>query len=250
MLTKEAIDEIINNSEFSDSIKDAAPYRVKIIKDISPKMKEHQKDFVEQMVKANFDNIADINNKLKLDKKDAEANAAYKSWNKKVMNIFRAILKSIHPNENQTPSVGMIYVAGKYLNYIGRDDIVQGVMEDKNISISFKKLEDTNKYFDNDDVRAVLKDIFLQADETQGDMCQNADMIKSMFDLVPVELRYDSKTNKQGLKLNNFCTLVRHKAMAIIKDADKYTKYINSQIENSDNNIIREQIIREKTKNL
>jgi len=100
MLTKEAIDDIINNSEFSECINDAAPHRVKIIKDISPKMKEHQKDFIMEMTKANYDNVADINNKLKLDKKDAEANASYKQWNKKMMGIFRAILKSIHPNEN------------------------------------------------------------------------------------------------------------------------------------------------------
>lgn len=39
-------------------------------------------------------------------------------------------------------------------------------MEDKNITMTFKKLEDTNSYFDNDDVRAVMKDIFEQADET------------------------------------------------------------------------------------
>lgn len=81
-------------------------------------------------------------------------------------------------------------------------------------------------------------------------MCSNADAIKDKFDCIPQELRFDSKSNKKGLKINNFCALVRHKAMAIIKDADKYTKYINSQLENNENNIVREQIMHEKTKSL
>lgn len=62
--------------------------------------------------------------KLKLDKKDTLAQAEMKEWKKNVMNLFRATLKAIHPNEGKSPSIGQIYVAGKLLNYIGRNDIV------------------------------------------------------------------------------------------------------------------------------
>lgn len=250
-MTKEQLDEIINNSEFSECIKDAAPHRVKIIKDIGPKIKELKDDFKQEMINANWGGIGSINDKLKLDKKDAQANAEYKEWNKKVMNLFQATLKAIHPNENQKPTIGQIYVAGKLLNYIGRNDIVQGVMEDKNVSLTFKKLEDVNKYFDSQDVRDVMVDIFKQADETQQQMCENADKIKyDYYDMLPPEVKFDAKMNKGGIKQNHFCTLVRHKAMSIIKDADKYTKYLNAQIEANNNNIGREEIMIGKTKQM
>ena len=250
MITKEQIDSIINEPEFNECIASAAPHRVKIIQDISPKMKELQQDFAREMENAGFGTIKSIRDKLKLDKKDAEANAELKLWNKKVMNLFRATLKAIHPNENQTPSVGMIYTAGKILNYIGRDDIVNGVLDDKNITVSFKKLEDCYEYFTSKDAKDVMTDIFQQADETQGQMCENADAIKDKFDLLPESVRYDSKTNKHGIKLPNFCALVRHKAMGSIKDADKYTKYISAQVENSNNAIDRESIIASKTQQM
>lgn len=250
MITQEQIDTIINEPEFNECIDSAAPHRVKIIQDISPKMKELQQDFAQEMENAEYENIKQLRDKLKLDKKDVEATVGIKQWNKKVMNLFRATLKAIHPNENQTPSVGMIYTAGKLLNYIGRDDIVKRVLEDKNITVSFKKLEDCYAYFSSKDARDVMVDIFQQADETQGEMCENADAIKDKYDLLPESVRYDPKTNKHGIKLPNFCALVRHKAMGAIKDADKYTKYINAQVENSNNAIDRENIVIGKTKQM
>ena len=46
-MTKEALDSIINNSEFSKCINEAAPYRVKIMQDLTPQMKEVQNDFLQ-----------------------------------------------------------------------------------------------------------------------------------------------------------------------------------------------------------
>lgn len=250
-MTREELDTIINNSEFSECINEAAPHRVKIIQDIGPKMRELQNDFVAEMTKAGYGNIEAINSKLKLDKKDAEAKAEYNAWRKKVMNVFRATLKSIHPNENQHPTIGMIYLAGKILNYIGREDLVNEVMEDKNITVHFKKLEDCYDYFKSKDAHDVMVDIFAQADETQAQMCENADAIKKdIYETLPSDVRYDSKTNKHGLKQANFCALVRHKAMGIIKDQDKFTKYLNTQLENNTNNIDRENIMMGKTKQM
>lgn len=250
-MTKETLDEIINNSEFSDCIKDAAPHRVKIIETLTPKMKELQKDYIEMMVKADYRSVADILAKLKLDKKDAEAKAEYAKWRKRVMDEFHATLKAIHPNEGQTPSVGMIYLGGRMLKYIDRGDIVDSVLQDKHIIMKFSNLEDDNEYFAKSDTKAMLIDIFQQADETQGAICENADKIKKdYYDMLPTELKFDSKTNKRGLKQANFCALVRHKAMGMIKDQDKYTKYINTQIENNNCNIDREEIMMGTTKQM
>lgn len=251
MLTKEQLNDILSNSEFSECINAAAPHRVRIIQDITPKMKELQSEFVVQMTNAGYNGIKDIQMKLKLDKKDTLAQAEMKEWKKGVMNLFRATLKAIHPNEGKSPSIGQIYVAGKLLNYIGRNDIVNQVMQDKSISVNFKKLEDSYEYFANEDVRAVMTDIFSQADEVQGEMCKHADEIKiTQYQLLPASVRYDSKTNKSGLKAGNFCTLVRHKAMGILKDSAKYTKYLNAQIESNNANVDREEIMIGKTEQM
>ena len=87
-MTKETLEAIINNSEFNDCIKGAAPHRVKIIQDLVPQMKEVQDDFLQTMISANWNGVKSIVDKLKLDKKDESAKEEYASWKKKTMNIF------------------------------------------------------------------------------------------------------------------------------------------------------------------
>lgn len=250
MLTTQQLDSILNNKEFNDCLAEAAPYRVKIIKDLSPQMKEVQDSYLNLMIESGHNNIKSIMEKLKKDKKDETAKADYANWRKKVMNLFRATLKTIHPNENQVPSIGMLYVAGSLLEYIGMGHLITSNENyDSSKPLTFKKFEDVNKFFDNDDIRAQMKQIFDDADEVQGEMCSNNDMIKkTIYEKLPVTIRYDKDLNKRGLKEGHFQALVKHKAMGMIKDKETYTKYISSQVENVDNNIDREEVMREKTK--
>lgn len=252
MLTTQQLDNILNNKEFNDCLAEAAPYRVKIIKDLSPQMKEVQDSYLKLMIESGYRNVKSIMDALKKDKKDETAKADYAAWRKRVMNIFRATLKTIHPNENQVPSISMLYVAGSMLEYIGRTDLISGNENyDSSKPLSFKKLEEAEKFFDNDDVRAQMKQIFSDADEVQGEMCTNNDMIKkTIYEKLPATIRFDKDINKRGIKEGHFQALVKHKAMGMIKDKEKYTKYISSQVENSENNIDREEVIREKTKQM
>ena len=249
-MTKEALDSIINNSEFSECINEAAPYRVKIIQDIGPQMKEVQDDFLQTMIAANWNNVKPIMDKLKLDKKDEGAKEEYALWKKKTMNLFRATLKTIHPNENQVPSISMLYVAGSMLEYIGRSDLITSNENyDANNPLKFKKLEAINPFFDDDNVKAKMQQIFADADDVQGQMCEAADMIKKdIYEKLPISVRYDKDMNKKGLKEGHFGALVKHKAMGIIKDKETFTKYISNQVENVNTNIDREEIVLEKTK--
>lgn len=251
-MTQEMLDAVINNSDFTDCINEAAPYRVKIIKDITPQMKEVQDAYLQLMIDADYNNVKEIMAKLKLDKKDAEAKDRYAAWKKKTMGLFRATLKTIHPNENQVPSIGMLYVAGSLLEYLDKGDLVSGNENvDKNNPLKFKKFEDINPYFKDPDAKARMVQIFQDADEIQGDMCSNADMIKKdVYDKLPASVRYDKDLNKHGLKQNHFCALVKHKAMGMIKDKDTYTKYINNQVDNANNTIDREEIVLGKTKQM
>lgn len=250
-MTQESLNLILQNTDFNNCITEAAPFRVKIIQDISPRMKDIQKRFQELMIEANYNDVSDILAKLKLDKKDEGAKSDMRVWKKELSLLFRHTLKCIHPNENQKVSIGMIYVAGKLLNYIGRDDIVSSVLEDKNVTINFKKLEDINPKFADDNMKTKLTYLFKEADECQEDMCQNADMIKkNIYDQLPDSIRYSKDSNKKGLKQSNFCSLVRHKAMAVVKDSEKYTKYIEAQVKNTSDTIDREEIMLGKTKQM
>ena len=251
-MTREALESILNNPEFSDCINEAAPYRVKIINDLSPQMKEVQDEFLQTMIASGHNGIKPIMDKLKLDKKDPEAKDAYAAWKKKVMGLFRATLKTIHPNENQVPGIGTLYAAGSMLNYIGKDDLITGNENyDKDNPLKFKKLEDINPFFDDDNIRAKMQQIFADADEVQGEICENADAIKKdVYEKLPASVKYDKDINKKGLKESHFQALVKHKAMGIIKDKDKYTKYIENQVENTSNNIDREEVILGKTQQM
>ena len=249
-MTQQQLDDILNNSEFSDCIADAAPYRVKIIQDISPQMKEVQDEYVKLMIEADWKGVSRILDLLKKDKKDADAKGEYALWRKQVMNLFRATLKTIHPNENQTPSIGMLYVAGSLLTYIDRKDLIDGNPNvDKGSPLTFKKFEDINSFFKNPDAKARMVQIFLDADDVQTLLCENADKIKKdIYQKLPLSIKYDKENNKCGLKESHFQSIVKNKAMGIIKDKEKYTKYISSIIDNSNSVIDREKIIREKTK--
>lgn len=251
-MTQEALESILNNSDFTECINEAAPYRVKIIQDISPQMREVQDEFLQTMISANHKGVANIIERLKQDKKDEEAKDEYSKWKKSTMNLFRAALKTIHPNENQIPSIGMLYVAGSLLTYIGREDLITGNENyDADNPLKFKKFEDINPFFADDNVKAKMQQIFIDADEIQGELCKNADMIKKdIFQKLPASVKFDKDLNKKGLKEGHFQALVRHKAMGIIKDKDKYTKYISSQVENSNNNIDREEVILGKTEQM
>lgn len=244
------LDAVINNSEFTECIDEAAPYRVKIINDITPQMKEVQDAFLHLMVEADFNGVKKIMDKLKLDKKDEEAKDRYAKWKKKTMGLFRSTLKVIHPNENQVPSVGLLYVAGSMLEYIDRGDLIVGNENvDKDNPLKFKKLDDMYSFFKDKDVKARIVQIFQDADEVQGLMYENIDKIKKdIYEKLPVTVRFDKELNKHGLKQNHFCALVKHKAMGMIKDKETYTKYISNQVDNSNNNIDREEIVLGKTK--
>lgn len=251
-MNKETLDAIVNNSEFSECINEAAPHRVKIIQDLTPQMKEVQDAYVQLLIDANYRNVKDILDKLKLDKKDETAKEDYAKWRKSAMNLFRATLKTIHPNENQIPSISLLYRAGSLLAYIEREDLILGNENyDKDNPLKFKKFDEMNPYFKNNDAKEKMKQIFADADEIQGEICQNADMIKKdIYEKLPVNVRFDKEMNKKGLKPGHFQTLVKHKAMGMIKDKDKYTKYINAQVDNSNNNIDREEVMLSKTKQM
>ena len=252
-MTEELLETIINNSEFTACIEDAAPTQVRIIQDYKPQMKELQARYLEMMEEADYHGVQEIKQKLRLDKKDETAKIDYNSWKKKVMNEFKATMKALEigSSADKVASVSTIYVAGRMLKYIGREEIINNALGDNSTTVSFKKLEDMSDYFKKEDTKTVLKDIFEQVEQCQQKIVQAQNSIKfDAYEKLPPELQFDPKTNKSGLKANNFCALVRHKAMGMIKDADGYTRYISQQVDNTNANIDREEIMLGKTRQM
>lgn len=252
-MTEELLETILNNSDFTECINDAAPTQVKIIQDYKPQMKELQGRYLELMEEADYHGVSEIKQKLRLDKKDEVAKVDYNSWKKRVMNEFKATLKALEigSGADKVASVSTVYVAGRMLKYIGRSEIVSNALGDRSTTVSFTDLESMSDYFKSDDVKAKVSEIFNQAEQCQQSITQAQNSIKfDAYEKLPSELIFDPKTNKSGLKATNFCALVRHKAMGMIKDADGYTKYISQQVDNTNANIDREEIVLGKTRQM
>ena len=252
-MTEELLNTILSNSEFTECINDAAPTQVKILQDYKPQMKELQAKYLELMEEANYHGVKDIRQKLKLDKKDETAKIDLNGWKKRVLGEFKATLKALEigSSADKVASVSIIYVAGRILKYIGRQEIINNSLGDKSTTVSFTDLEDMSDYFKKKDVKDQIVEIFNQAEKCQLSIVQAQNFIKfDAYEKLPSELIFDSKSNKSGLKSNNFCALVRHKAMGMIKDADGYTKYISQQVDNTNANIDREEIMLGKTRQM
>lgn len=252
-MTEKLLEAILANKEFSDCIAEAVPNQIKIIQDYKPQMKELQERYLELMEEADYHNVNEIKQKLKLDKKDEIARADYNSWKRQCMNEFKATLKALEigSGADKVASVSIAYVAGRILRYIDRGEIVNNALGDKSTVVNFQKLEDMSPVFAKEDVKIQIVEIFKQAEECQKSIIQAQNAIKvDIYGKLPTELIFDPKSNKSGIKTTNFATLVKHKAMAHVKDPDGYTKYISQQVDNINANIDREEIMFGKTRQM
>lgn len=251
MKSVEEIQELISKPGLAEAIREGAPHRAKIISDIGPKMRDVKDRFVDLFVEADWKNGKTVVAKAKEDKKDAQAQADLKEWKKRAMNLFRAALKTIHPNENQTPSVSMLYLAGPVLEAIGRRDLIENNPNyDPDQPLKIYSLDKSTPFFASESARGKLAAIMSEADEVQGEMCRENDAIKyDAFAIVPPELKYD-KSNKKGIREGDFQKLVRTKAMRDLKDSKTFEKYVAWQLTTSEDSIDRETFVLAKTKDI
>ena len=94
-----------------------------------------------------------------------------------------------------------------------------------------------------------MTDIFDQADEVQGQICQASDEIKiRIFGELPEHVRFDSKENKNGIKKGAFQKIVKAKAVKLEQTNEKAAKFKEYQVKGAEAQIIAKQIEAEKTK--
>lgn len=251
MKSAEEVRDLIQKPGLAEAILAGAPHRAKIIDDIGPRMKDVKGRFAELLERADWRNGKTVAKKAKEDKQDAQAQADLKEWKKKVANVFRAALKTIHPNENQTPSISMLYLGGAILEAIGRHDLIESNPNyDREQPLKICPLEKSTPFFASEAARGELAAIMSEADSVQGEMCAENDAIKyGAFEMVPPELKY-SKDNKKGLREGDFQKLVRVKAMRDLKDSKTFEKYVSWQLHASEDSIDREAVVLAKTKDI
>ena len=250
-MNAELLSNIIENTKFGECINEAAPYRVKIVQDLQPQMKELQERYIELLEKADYRSVSNILTKLKLDKKDQDAKSEYKNWKRRCLVEFKLVLKTLDHEFDAAPSVSTVYTAGSILKFIDKQALIDQALSDRNVVVTLPSLETMNDKFADNDLKIQIKEIFNQALECQNRIQEAQDAISiEIYEKLPSELIFDSKTNKSGLKTSNFNALVRHKAVGILKSADQYTKYLSQQVNNTNANIDREEIMLEKTKKL
>ena len=96
-----------------------------------------------------------------------------------------------------------------------------------------------------------MADVFQQADEVQGQICQAADKVKiELYNELPDTIRFDAKDNKKGIRPAQFVKLAKTKAVALEKTMEQFDKFKQAQIKKNENELVAKQIEAEKTKDI
>lgn len=250
---KTFIEHAVNSQEFTDKIDEAAPFRVKIDVDYRREMKEIKDLFIKEVVKSDS-KLQAILSKNKKSRQEDE-NEYVKSVYKKACREFQAVKKVIHPNKDGPEEaaqriVDRVVEVAKVLKYIGRDYIT-AAFANAGISISIPDLAVENPYFAQEGKQEIVADIFDQADQVQGQICQASDEIKiRIFDELPDHVKFDKEKNKNGIKKGAFQKIVKAKAIKIEKSNEKAKKFKEYQVKGAEAAIIAKQIEAEKTKTI
>lgn len=248
---KAFIEQAVNSQEFTEKIDEAAPFRVKIDVDYRREMAEVKDLFVKEITKSDqkLQTILAKNKKLREEEENEYVKVAYKKASKE----FQAVKKIIHPNKDGPEEaaqklVDRVVEVAKMLKYIGKDYITTA-FANAGIKIDIPDLAVENPYFAKEGKQEIVADIFDQADEVQGRICQASDEIKiRIFDELPDFIKFDSKDNKNGIKKGAFQKIVKAKAIKIEKSGDKAAKFKEYQVKDAEAAIISKQIEAEKTK--
>lgn len=252
-MTKELLEQLSTNQSLTEGIKDGVPFRLKIMTDLSDQMKEVQDAYIQVLIECNYEGIADLYAKQKNDPKNDAIKDEIKAWKSKVRKQFGIIKHIIHPNPGQDiigSLISKIVLVAKMLKYIGHNEL-EDQLAANGIKIDVKTIEFENDKFDNDDIRARMSQIWTDADEVQGEICTNADEVKiNIFERLDTSIKFDSKTNKSGLKAGDFVKLVKNKAIGEVKDKETYTKYMDKRRKENQHTIDKEQLMLEKNKQM
>lgn len=248
---KAFIEQAVNSQEFTEKIDEAAPFRVKIDVDYRREMKEVKDLFIDEMARSDS-KLQAILGKNKRDRAEDEIQYIRNAY-KKSGKEFQAVKKIIHPNKDGPEEaaqklVDRVVEVAKMLKYIGKD-YVTAAFANAGIKIDIPDLAAENPYFAKEGKREIVADIFDQADEVQGQICQASDEIKiRIFGELPDHIRFDAKDNKNGIKKGAFQKIVKAKAIKLEKSGDKAAKFKEYQVKGAEAAIISKQIEAEKTK--
>lgn len=242
------IQEALKSESFNQLIDDAAPIKVRIATDLAKDAREVFNQFADVAAKGNPKIAAIVAKK----KKSHEEKEVYKEWKKSLKHRFQTTKKMACPAGESDPigalAVKIIQIA-QYLKYIGNDTFEDRLSE-AGITLNMKTLEETDPYFADADVKTTVTDIFNQAFDIQGKVNKaNEEISKSIYNQIDENLRY-SKENPAGVKAAQFKKLVRTKAVALIVDDEKFTKFKEKLLAKDEADLISQKVVLEKNKQI
>lgn len=248
----ELIKVALESKEFDARIDEAVPHRIKINTELRKDMREIKDDFVDLIL----DTDERAHEILKRGNKTGDDDKQYiKDLRKAATKRFNIVRHIVHPNEGVTDPwhVNTLIEAFRLLVFAndsdGYSDYVTPLFEklrDAGISISVNPdIAAENPRF-NDKVKGMLQSIIKDIDTVQGEICQNADMIKkNIYMQVEDEIR-KSKTNKKGISKSQFQKLVLAKANKQIQDSKRFENSRDKINKNEKNEIVSKSIVAEK----
>lgn len=228
---------LIQSKEFEDALLEGAEYKKTIVTTYKQQNKSNYERFYEVMLGANTE-VQSILDKKKKNRTDAEI---------EVVNTFKRDVKSMYSQaqdilvpeklEDGQKSkldklIDKIVPVIDILAYIG-DTTFTKKLEDCGLTISRQKLEAKYPKFDDDDQRAIMKDIFSQAKNIKQKISDDNEYIDvNIFQTkVPVDLQYDKESNNAGLKPGDFRKLVDIRTKAIMANTAEAKEKVDEKIQ-------------------
>lgn len=189
-------------SEVAKFAQKAAPHRIEITEVLNKKIKYLRQSFVLPFVQH-------INKK-----KDKEEYVAVKVEQEK---IFRKIKDYMYyegqdaPNSNgELPNkldklLSEVNSVVQYLRYINHVENLNNLLATYGMTITCKDLSSVHAALSDEVTKDNIQKIFESASKVQASIQLESSKIKNViFEELPEEIKYDSKTNKSGLKSNEF----------------------------------------------
>lgn len=180
----------------------AAPHRINIMNTLGKKMTYYRQSFVLHFIK-------DINKK-----KDKEEYVATKVEQEKV---FRKVKDYMHYEGQGSDNprfdglnkldnlLSEVSMAVQYLRYIGHTENLDNLLAKHGMKISVRDITSVYPQLAEEVTKDNVIKLFEAANNLQSEICNEANAIKiQIFGELADEIKYDAKTNKSGIKSNEF----------------------------------------------
>jgi len=227
--------ELIKGDEFERALLDAANVKRENLTSLKTRNRDNYARFYDIMLMSRND-IQSILDAKRKDRTDAD-NAKVKEFKKETSNAYRQICQLLAPEvlEDGEPTklqklVRKVAPLVRLMQYIGNTEIDREFAQ-FGVTLSYRKLQETNPVFENAQIEANVKEIFENGKNLRGETEKNNEAIKTtIFETsVPPELQFEKSTNPSGIRSSDFCKLVDLKTKMLMAQSDEQKEKVDER---------------------